>query len=282
MTHGVGSKARLVGLDASGLPRAAGRLAIWAAIGLLLVRGAGSVLGSPDAGGPPARAAGAAPDLAAGALAVRFARAYLAGSPPRALASLAAEGAGVGRGPASAGRGALVAQAEVSAVEELGGGRSVLTVACELRDARTLFLAVPISRSRAGEVAVQGAPWLVAAPSTAGVAAERPRPLGGPEAGEIGELAGRFLRAYVSARRPADLSYLLAPGAAVAPLGGSLEPLSLAPATQLGNGAGRRRTVVAAGRFRDAVSGTAYRLAYRLELVRRERWYVRTVQGARS
>lgn len=283
MSEGVGRKTRSVGFDAGRPLRAAGRLAIWAAVGLLLIRGLGDVLESPRAGAPPTRAAGAAVDPASSALAIGFARAYLSNPSPRALAPFLAEGARIGRGRPPAGGEAFVAQAEVSAVQRLGGGRAVLTVACELRDARALSLAVPISRSRAGEVAVSGAPWVVAAPSAAGVASERPRPVAGPEAGAIGALVGKFIPAYLSARRAGDLAYLLAPGAAVTPLGGSLEPLGgLAPAAQLGEGEGRRRTVVAAGRFRHRTSGAVYRLAYRLELVRRERWYVRTVEGARS
>lgn len=277
MKLGVGEIAR-GRLTGGGLPRLAGRVAIWVAIGLLLVRGAGAIL-APEAQSAPRERAGApAPSPAAGALAVGFARAFLSDPRPRALAPFLAEGAQVGGGGQSPGR-PRVAQAEVSATHDLGGGRAVLTVACELRDARTLYLAVPISRSSAGEVAVQGAPWIVAAPSTAGVAAERPRPIAGPGASAIATLVEKFVPAYVSARAPGDISYLLAPGASVTPLGGSLELLSLRPAAQLGDGEGARRTVLAAGRFRDA-SGAVYPLAYRLELIRRDRWYVEGVAGA--
>jgi hypothetical protein len=171
----------------------------------------------------------------------------------------------------------------VAATQELGGGRAVLTVACDLRDGRSLYLAVPISRSGAGEAAVSGAPWVVAAPSTAGVEVQRPRPLAGPEAGAIRALAAKFLPAYLAARSARDLSYLLAPGASVAPLGGALEPLgSAGSVAQLGDGEGNRRTVVVSGRFRDPASGAVYWLVYRLELLRRNRWYVRSVQGALS
>jgi hypothetical protein len=279
---GVGRKARSI--DFGGRPlRAAGRLAIWVAIGLLLIRGLGAILETPPASAPAPHTGGALADPAEAALAVRFARAYLADPSPGALAPFLAEGARVGRGRAPARRGGDVVQAEVSATEDLGGGRAVLTVACELRDGRILYLAVPISRSRAGEVAVPGAPWVVAAPSTAGVAAERPRPIAGPDADAIGALVGKFIPAYISARRAGELSYLLEPGVTVTPLAASLRLLGgLAPAAQLGDGEGRRRTVLAAGRVRDDASGAVYRLAYRLELVRRDRWYVRAVEGASS
>ena len=283
MSQGIGNRARSANFDVGPPLRAVGRLAIWIVVGLLLIRGLGAVLEPPQTSVPLARAGSALADPGSSALAVRFARAYLSDPSPRALAPFLAEGARVGRGRAPAGRGSGVAQAEVSGVQDLGGGRAVLTVACELRDARTLYLAVPISRSRAGEVAVPGAPWVVAAPSVAGVAAERPRPIAGPDANAIGALVEKFVPAYLAARKAGDLAYLLAPRAAVTPLAGSLELVG-APgaAAQLGRGEGRRRTVVAAGRFRDPVSGAVYRLAYRLELIRRDRWYVRALEGAPS
>lgn len=282
MNQTVGNKRKGVNFTGGPAARAAGRLAIWAVIGLLLIRGAGSILGSPRVKIQEGQGVGALTDPAGDALAVGFARAYLSGASSRALEPFLAEGVRVERGWPAPGGSGEVAQAAVSGIEDLGGGRAVLTVACELRDARTLYLAVPIFRSRAGEVAVQGAPWLVAAPSTAGVAAERPRPLAGSGAGAIGMLVEKFIPAYLAAARPSDLAYLVAPGISISPLGRSLEVLSLAPVAQLGDSEGQRRTVVAAGRFRDPVSGAVYRLAYRLEVARRDRWYVRAVAGAPS
>lgn len=258
-----------------------GRVAIWVVLALLLVRGLGAVLSQPQESVPAGGAARSAGDQASAALAVGFARTYLDDPSPRALAPFLAEGARVGGGHAPDGAG--VAQAEVGATQRLGGGREILTVACELRDGRALYLAVPISRSGAGEVAVTGAPWVVAAPSTAGVVAERPRPLAGLEAGAIRTLAAKFLPVYLSARSARDLSYLLAPGASVTPLAGELEPVgSAGSVAQLGDGEGRRRVVVVTGRFRDAATGTVYRLAYRLRVVRRNRWYVEAVEGGLS
>jgi hypothetical protein len=257
-------------------------VAIWAVIALLLVRGLGAVLAPEGVSlSAPVRSEGV--DPASASLAVRFARAYLTNPAPRELAPFLAEGARVGRGRPAIGGGTEVAQAELAATQELGGGREILTVACDLRDGRSLYLAVPISRSGAGEVAVSGAPWVVAEPSTAGVGSERPRPLAGTEAGAIRALAAKFLPAYLAARSARDLSYLLAPGASVAPLGGALEPLgSAGSVSQLGDGEGHRRTVLVSGRFRDPASEAVYRLAYRLELVKRNRWYVRSVEGALS
>jgi Conjugative transposon protein TcpC len=276
-------KARATDSSVRSALRSVGRMAIWIVFGLLLVRGVGAVLAQPRASAPVGGTARTAGNQASSSLAVRFARTYLDDPSPRALAPFLAEGARVSAGHSPAGGAAGVAQAEVGATQRLGGGREILTVACELRDGRTLYLAVPISRSGAGEAAVTGAPWVVAAPSTAGVAAERPRPLAGREADSIRALAAKFLPAYLRARSARDLSYLLAPGATVAPLAGALEPVgSAGSVSQLGDGEGRRRAVVVTGRFRDAASGAVYRLAYRLSVVKRNRWYVEAVEGGLS
>ena len=274
-------KARPADSSVRSLLRSVGRVAIWIVLALLLVRGVGTVLAQPQKSAAVGGVASTAADQASAALAVRFARTYLEDPSPRALAPFLAEGARVGGGHSPAGAG--VAQAEVGATQRLGGGGEIRTVACELRDGRTVYLAVPISRSGAGEVAVTGAPWVVAAPSTAGVAAERPRPIVGTDAAAIRSLVGKFIPAYLSARSPGALSYLLAPGASVVPLAGSLELLGAAGAvSQLGDGEGARRTVVVACRLRDPSSGAVYRFAYRLGVVKRNRWYVESVEGGLS
>jgi hypothetical protein len=100
-----------------------------------------------------------------------------------------------------------------------------------------------------------------------------------PEAGEIGELAYRFLGAYLTSTSPADLSYYLAPEAEVRPLGGGFA-LQAAPTVAELEGLGPERTVLASGNVTDEASGVTYPLAYRLELVKRERWYVAGLKGA--
>jgi len=260
--------------------RGAGRVALWALVGMLLVRG---VLATAD--GPRAQApAHLTPDgvgQAEASFAIRFARAYLADPGSTSTAGYLAAGArlGSGRPPAP---GHEVAQAEVTSTEELGGGREVLTVACEFRDSRTLYLAVPTARSQAGGVAASGAPWIVAAPASAGVAAERPRALTGEEAGAIAALVRRFAPAYIRAGSAGDVSYLVAPGSEVEPLGSELRFVSITAVGQLGSGEGARRTVMAGVRVEDPSTRAVYPLAYRLELVRGARWYVARVEGALS
>jgi hypothetical protein len=258
-----------------------GRVALWALVGLLLLRGVSGVLTEPRQDGSPATDRSSAADPATAAFAVSFARAYFTDASPQALAPYLAPGISA----AAPGRTAAVAQveqAEVAAVRDLGDRQAIVTVACELDDARTLYLAVPIVREDAAEVAALGVPALVAGPAGVGASVEPPRPVAGPDAEEIAGLVRRFLPAYLTAASPGDLSYLLAPDAAVTPPGGGFELVAVASVKQVGSGEGARRTAIATARVRDAVSGAVVPFAYRLGLVRRDRWYVERVEGALS
>ncbi len=278
MSQEASTKLSSTDTTARSLLRGVGRAAIWTTLGLLLLRG---VLADQPGGGPSGPRAATGVDPKSAAFAVRFARAYLADPKPQTLSPFLAEGAKVGFGRPPRPGGADLLQAEVSESIELGGGRSVLTVACEFRDARVLFLAVPIVRSRAGEVAALGAPSIVAAPGVAGVdSEERPQSLAGPDAQAIGALVSKFLPAYVAARDGHSLSYLLAPGAAVAPLAGAVRLLGITSVRQLGSGEGRRRSALVAARVSDPASGAVYPVVYRLDLERSARWYVKAVAGA--
>jgi len=276
----VGNKAGASNSSVRAALRGIGRVAIWVLVGLLLVRGVVSAASTappqPAAPGPVA----VRDEQASESFAVRFARAYLADPSAQALAPFLAEGARVGSGRPPQGGASPVAQAEVSGTEELGDGTAVLTVACELRDARTLYLAVPITRSRAGEVAALGAPSIVAAPGLAGAGSDQPQPLAGPDAGSIQALVAKFLPEYLAAGEASDLSYLVAPGAAIQPLAGALQFVSVSGVTQLGSGEGPRRSILAAVRVSDPQTGAAYPLVYRLDVVKGARWYVRAIQGA--
>jgi len=246
-------------------------------LALLLVRG---VLVEPAGEVPtPPPDAASGTDQKTSSFAVGFARAYLSNPGGEALAPFLAEGVRIGSGRPPQGVG-LVAQAEVSETEELGGGRAILTVACELRDSRTLYLAVPIVRSEAGEVAALGAPSIVADPGGAGIdSEERPQPLSGPDSGAIEALAAKFLSAYIASSEAADLAYFLTAGTEVQPLGGAFDLAAISGIEQLGSGEGARREVLVAARLADPGSGATYPVVYRLELVRRDRWYVRAIEG---
>lgn len=259
--------------------RVAGRLAIWVAIGLLLVRGAVATFAAPQktTAGPKA----APGEEVVAATAERFARLYLEEPDPKVLRPYLAAGARIGAGrPPSAG-GAEVAQADVVDTSDVGDGRVVVTVSCELRDSRTLYLTVPIVRHGSGEAAVLGAPSIVAMPAPAGADPESPRPIAGPEAGAISELVAKFLPAYVSSGDSRELSYLLTPEAEIVPLGGQIELVSIGTVEQLGGGEGPRRDLLVSARVEEPVGGGIYPLGYRLEVQRLAgRWYVAGVEGA--
>lgn len=268
------------GRTVGGALRAAGRVALWALIGLLLLRGISGVLAEPRPADQAAAGHTSISDPATAAFAVRFARTYLSEPSPQALAPFLAPGTSA---PSlGSGEGAQVEQAEVAGIRDLGDGEAIVTVACQLDDARTLYLAVPIVREDAAEVAAQGVPAIVAGPAGVGEGVEAPRPLAGPDSGAIAELVRRFLPVYLSATAPGDLAYLLAPTAVVTPPGGGFELLAVASVKQLGGGEGARRTAIATARVRDAATGAVYPLAYRLQLLRRDRWYVEAVEGALS
>lgn len=272
------------GGDGDGRPpvallRGVGRLALWAAVGLLLIRGAEGLLAAPAAESTAGLAGRSGPGAGAEATAVGFARAWLEDPDPRALATYLAEGAHLGRGTSPSEPGG-VAQVQVVKASKLGGGRWVLTVSCDLRDARVLDLAVPIVRHGAGEAAVMGAPSIVAVPAPAGAVRERPRPLAGADAEAIAELVAKFLPEYLSTGGSKELSYLLAPGSVVVPLGGAVELVSAGGVTQLGDGEGPRRELIATTRVREPDSGATYPTAYRLSVIERSgRWYVAAVEG---
>jgi hypothetical protein len=261
--------------------RPVGRVALWAVLAVLLIRGGAALLESPERS--PAevgRAQAAGPGLAAEALAVRFARTYLESPSPNDLRVYLAEGAHLGAGHRPHAGGG-VAQAEVVKNTRVGASRWVLTVSCDLRDSRVLNLAVPVVRKRAGEPAVMGAPSIVAVPAPAGASPERPRPIAGSGAGAIEELAAKFLPAYVTASRSSELSYLVSPGAAIVPMGGSLELVSTGRVRQIDGAEGSSRELLVGARLRDPAGGATFALTYRLRAVERSRrWYVAAVEGA--
>lgn len=265
-----------------GVLRPAGRLALWAALALLLIRGAAATLAAPASSKPETarRSADGGPGQAAEALAAGFARTFLEAPTPEALAPYLAEGAHVPAGEAPSPTG-LVEQTDVVGSARLGGGRWVLTVSCDLRDSRVLDVAVPIVRQGAGGVAALGAPSIVAVPATAGADPERPRPVAGTDGEAIEELVAKFLPDYISATSSRELAYVLAPGATVVPLGGSVEYVSSGDVQQLGDGEGPRRELLVGARLEGP--GGTYPVSYRLRVVRRSgRWYVAGVEGAIS
>jgi hypothetical protein len=246
---------------------------------VLLVRGAMALFAAPERTEVTTTANSA--DDATAATAERFARLYLEDPDPKALRPYLAAGAVIGAGRPPSAEGGEVAQADVLDTTDLSEGRVVVTVSCELRDSRTLYLTVPIVRRGPGEAAVLGAPSIVAMPAPVGADPESPRPVAGAEADAIGELVAKFIPAYLSSGISKELAYLLIPEAEVVPLGGQLELVSVGKVEQLGDGEGPGRDLLVDAKVKDPVGGATYPVTYRLRVLRRAgRWYVAAVEGA--
>lgn len=256
----------------------AARLAIWLAVGLLLVRGAKAVMASSAVSeeSPPLITSG--DDRATDAFAIRFARLYLADPSAAALGSMLAPGSSLGGGGAPAPRPLALEQVTVASSREVVAGRSIVTVACELAGGEVRYLAIPLLQDARGRVAALGLPGLVPGPRPSPLEAERTEPLAGPEAEDIAALVERFLPSFITAQSAAEYGYLLAPSAWIAPLGGSFIPLGTPTVRQFGGGEGPYRRVLATMRLRGT-DGGVYPVSYRLDLVRRERWYVAALEG---
>jgi Conjugative transposon protein TcpC len=272
---------RVRGTVSGGPLRSVGRMALWAVVVLLLVHGAVSLVQTEPRNDEVALSGSAAGDgsEAVDAFAVGFVRAYLADPSPEALAAFVVSDTTIASGGEAAPADEQVAQAEVMATRQTGGGRAVVTVWCELLTGRVVYLAVPTIRSMAGGVAALGPPAFVSAPGIGRVESdtEGSQPIRGVDAGEIRELAERFTNSYLSATEPGGLKYLTPPGSAIAPLGG-FAPVGAVSVREAGDGGGPHRSVTVAVRAR-AQGGGVYPVAYMLALEKRDRWYVTAVEG---
>jgi hypothetical protein len=270
------------------------RVALWLAIGLLLIRGLGATLAPHDTQrtSHAARPTGAAawPDDAAAALAVEFATAYLThvpGEDPTAVAQRLAALASSDLGgelaprfdqdaPAQAVRSATAANAV--AVDRR---HALITVAATVTtdgQLTTRRLTVPIARDDTGGLVVDDLPSFAAAPRRAATAPREAEPLMGAHRGAIEDVLSRFFDAYL-AGDTGGLAYLVAPGVRIAAAAGRLDLLSLPSVSTVGAQADRRREVLVTAYARDRVSRALYVLRYRVRLVRRDRWYVAELNG---
>ena len=268
--------------------RLVGRVAVWALIALLLVRGVADVLASESPPGVVSgrRAAVAVwPDEQARAFAAGFARAYLSYSPRfpkryvRGLRRFMAPelvGDAVPRFPRR-GRDQLVAQAAVARVRRVDDEHALVTVAVGLAGSPGLrYLAVPVGRDARGGLAVYDLPSFVASPAAGRLPAVESEPLPAAERAELEDVLGRFFRAFL-AGDTAGLKYLVPAGARVRALSPALGLLDVGSIAALPSGRWDRRLVSVELRARDARSRVVYALRYRVALVRVDRWYVASV-----
>jgi Conjugative transposon protein TcpC len=268
-----------------------GRLALWIAVVVVLVRGAADVLaGEPTT--PSTRVHHSArpvwPDDAARSLAVEFASAYLTHTPgdeagARQLTELASPELANELTPRLDPRTPrqAVRLASVSGAVAVDDRHALVTVAATIATARTVGtrrITVPIARDRAGALVVYDLPSFAPAPARAATPRTRSEPLLGAERAAIEDVLTRIFRAYL-AGDAGGLVYLVAPGARIAAAAGHFELLDVASLVVAGPAVGRGRLVLVTVHARDLESRATYALRYRVRLMRRDRWYVAELNG---
>lgn len=277
--------------------RSVGRVLLWAVLGLVLVRGVGSILTDDPAerapqGDATARRSRTWPDDEARAFVVRFATAYFGFSskhPERDLRRVSAYFAQGLSDQAAAvlpshGSGMSVALAAVAREVPLGDSRAQITVATTSPTGTVRYLTVPVARGHDGGLSVTALPSLAPPPAKGTTSADEPTPLAGPDAPAIRDLVVRFLSAYLAGKSGSTLSYFLAPGVRLTQMPAGLKVLSVGqvsrdPHPAAGSGG---VAVVAGVRVKDMVSGAVYPLGYQLRVRRSDRWYVTEVAGGPS
>ncbi len=273
------------------LARNAGRATLWAAVGLVLVRGVGDILADdpqPAAHPAPVRTSAAQfPDGEARAFAIAFARTYLTVDPSdergaRRLAPFVSSSLSDQVAPSVSPRspGAEVAFATVAREVHLGESRALITVAVFLRNGGDRYLTVPVARDEAAGLVVYDLPALSAAPAAGAGDPPAVSELSGPDGAAVEDLAARFLRVYLHGGSRAELAYLLAPGVHVAPMGRGLVVEAIEEVARLGALHPTRLQVAVTARVRESATRARYRLRYRLAVERSDdRWQVTSVAG---
>lgn len=271
-----------------------GRLLLWTAVGVVVIRGLGDMLSAhpvaPAGRRAPGAPAGVWPDDAARAFAVQFATAYLShsqGDDPvvygRGLAAMASAEVADTLAPRYGRRAArqVVRSASVADAQRLDGRHALVTVAATVMAGHALSarqIAVPVARDSTGGLVVDALPSLAPAPARAQVEPAERESLLGVERAQIEDVLGRFLRAYLAGDQ-GSLSYLAVPGARLAPASERLELLSLGDVQSVGPATRDGRVVLVTVHARDARSHVAYWLGYRARMVKRDRWYVGDLNG---
>jgi hypothetical protein len=202
-----------------------GRVALWAAVGLVFVRGAVSLLPEANAEPRTARAVVAAPVFPSGpamAFASRFATDYLSFADGEdrhgRLAQYLADGVDISAEVAGTQQ---VLQALPVGVDVKSPRLAVVTVAAAVGRGVWMHLAVPVAADASGSLAVAGSPALVAAPTRAVVPTPEPAESDSGTATQVTPALEAFFRAYALGDA-AGLAYYLPPGRSLNGLGGAV------------------------------------------------------------
>jgi conjugative transposon protein TcpC len=278
------------------LVRGVGRAVLWCLVAVLLLRGAGDVLATPER--EPVRAVQrgvvtAWPDDRTRAFSVQFARAYLTSSPrqpersARAVLAFVAPELTSSVVPQVAQRDAdpvTVQDAVVADVERLDDGRALVTVAAMVSSdggVRTRYLVVPVARDAGRGLVVFDLPSFAAPPPRGSVEPSQSEPLTGADAAQVEDVLVRFFRAFLGGRSD-ELEYLVPAGARIAALDDPVELLGVDSVAEPEREDAGERFVLATVRVRDPAFGAVFGLRYRVRLVRGDRWYVAAMNTARK
>jgi hypothetical protein len=247
------------------------RLLMATCVTLLALAGLRAVLAPVEQRQASVRVAEAV-NLTAGAFAEAFTRVYLTWEPAdperreRLLAGFLSRDLDPDAGMEPSGSREQRVDWTAVASERRGASRTTVVVAAQA-GGETFYLAVPVERDERGFLAVATYPALVGAPATdRGIAAPAEREVDAPELRTVSE---RAVRNYLAGQRR-NLAADLADGATVALPAKRLTVEAVESITW----AGRRVAV----QVRAAEEGVAtWTLRYELVVVRRERWYVRSL-----
>ena len=240
---------------------------------VVMVAGLRAIVAGPPA--PPAAARPApAPDQAAASFAEAFVRSYLSWDPARpdererALARFASEGLDAGAGlEIPDGAAQTVSWSAVVGSQPATRRRQLVTVAA-VAGQRSWYVAVPVTRDKRGYLAVAGYPALVGPPPVAtGERASEEDEVADPQ---LRAVAQRAVRNYLAGERN-NLLADLDPGAVVSLPRERARVLAVEEVTA----AGRGRVAVA---VQASTAGARFTLRYELSVLRRERWYVRSIE----
>jgi hypothetical protein len=273
------------------LARRGGRVVLWLAVALVLIRGLSSILSpAPEA---PARAAaapsGGAVDQEVGAYAETFVKRWLSYDVAHpeyreiALARYLAEDLDAAGGvevPES-GPNQAVEETSVARVRPNGPGRSLVTVAATVASRRlsTRYVTVPVQQGAGGALVIYDLPSFEAPPARAEAPEIDTNGLAAEERDAIEDLVGRFFAAYLSGREGA-LAYFLPPGTALEATSERYTVTELSSVKQVGRSEGPQRTVIAVVEAKDRETGAVYLLRYQALLVYRgNRWLVARVNS---
>jgi hypothetical protein len=266
-----------------------GRCVLWIAVVVVVLRGIAGIVATQPQGTSARRTVPATvwPDDAARAFAAEFVASYLHVDPD---AGVEASRAGLADVAAPEIVDRLVAQLDVDAarqqvlsvnpagVTRLDHGHALITVAARMtgKPPRNVRLTIPVARDAHGGLVVYDLPSLAPAPERADGASPAGTPILGAERAAIGDVLTRFLRAYVRGDR-AGLAYLVPAGTRIGATAGGFELLDVGSVTAIGATTGPSRLVLATVHVHDRASRASYTLRYRVRLVRRDRWYVASI-----